>query len=42
MSKWLLGTPGTELKNWKAGDFISDDKLDIYDLVMMRKALIAK
>jgi len=42
LNKWLVGAPDTELKNWKAGDFIEDDQLDVFDLVMMRKALIAK
>ncbi|MBQ6034069.1 leucine-rich repeat protein [Ruminococcus sp.] len=42
MNKWLLNVPGTELANWKAGDFIKDEQLDVYDLVLMRKALIAK
>lgn len=42
LNKWLLGTPDTELKDWKAGDFTKDEVLDIYDLVMMRKALISK
>jgi hypothetical protein len=42
MNKWLVGAPDTELKNWKAGDFIEDEQLDVFDLVMMRKALIAK
>lgn len=42
LNKWLVGAPDTELKNWKAGDFIEDDQLDVFDLVMMRKALISK
>ena len=42
LNKWLVGAPDTELKNWKAGDFIEDEQLDVFDLVMMRKALIAK
>ena len=42
MNKWLVRAPDTELKNWKAGDFIEDEQLDVFDLVMMRKALIAK
>ena len=42
LSKWLLGTPDTKLANWRAGDFDKDDRLDTFDLVQMRKALIEK
>lgn len=42
LSKWLLGTPDTKLANWKAGDFDKDGRLDTFDLVQMRKALIEK
>lgn len=40
--KWLLGNSGAELKNWKAADFIKDENLDVFDLVLMRKAIIEK
>ena len=39
VQKWLTSNKSDEIKNWKAGDFISDDKLDVYDLIMMRKKL---
>ena len=38
--KWLLGSADAELKNWKAADFCNDNILDIFDLCLMRKALI--
>ena len=38
--KWLLGTPDAELVNWKAGDFCKDNKLNIFDLTLMRRELI--
>lgn len=38
--KWLLGSSKAELKNWKAADFNSDGKLDVFDLCQMRTALI--
>lgn len=38
--KWLLGTPDAELVNWKAGDFCKDNKLNVFDLTLMRKELI--
>jgi hypothetical protein len=41
LQKWLLAVPDTELKNWKAADFNEDGKLDVFDLCLMRKALIA-
>lgn len=42
LQKWLLGDKSAELKNWKAADYTKDEKLDIYDLVLMRKAIITK
>ena len=42
LQKWLLGDKSAELKNWKAADYTKDEKLDIYDLVLMRKAIIQK
>ncbi|MGN0575976.1 MAG: hypothetical protein ACI4J2_08090 [Ruminococcus sp.] len=33
---WLLND-GTELKNWKNADFISDNELDVFDLCLMKK-----
>lgn len=38
--KWLLGVPNIELANWKAADFTNDDILDVFDLCLMKKALI--
>lgn len=37
--KWLLGDPGTELKNSLAADFCSDNILDAFDLCMMRNEI---
>lgn len=42
LSKWLHGNPNTELKNWKAGDLAKDNQLDVFDLILMRKALASK
>ena len=42
LQKWLLAVPDTQLADWKAGDLCEDDVLDVYDLVSMRKALIAQ
>ncbi len=40
--KWLLGDKNAELKNWKAADYTKDEVLDVFDLVIMRKAIIDK
>ena len=40
LQKWLLGSADAELINWKAADFCNDNVLDIFDLCLMRKALI--
>ena len=40
LQKWLLAVPGTELKNWKAGDLCEDNVLDIYDLILIRRQLL--
>ena len=40
LQKWLLAVPDTHLANWNAADFCCDNKLDIFDLVLMRKALL--
>jgi len=40
--KWLLGSAKYSLADWKAADFCSDGKLDIFDLTHMKKELIKK
>lgn len=40
LQKWLLAVPGTQLANWKAGDICPDDRLDAFDMVLMRRELI--
>lgn len=39
-NKWLLGVPDTELPNGKAANLCDDDRLDVFDLTLMRKLLI--
>ena len=41
LQKYLLGKDDTDILNWRAADICSDDILDVFDLVAMRKALIA-
>lgn len=40
LQKWLLAVPDTHLANWKAADFCDDDRLDVFDLALMKRALI--
>ncbi|WP_294754355.1 dockerin type I repeat-containing protein [uncultured Ruminococcus sp.] len=40
LQKWLLGDPDITFADWKAADFFNDDKLDIFDLILMRKELV--
>ena len=42
LQKWLLAVPDTHLANWKAADFCEDNKLDVFDLCLMKRALIYK
>ena len=38
--KWLLNKPDSDLPNWKAADLIDDDKLDVFDLCVMKQILV--
>ncbi|NLT10732.1 MAG: hypothetical protein GXY08_14740 [Ruminococcus sp.] len=40
MQRWLLSFPDTRLSNWKAGDLCEDNRLDGFDLTMMRLMLV--
>lgn len=42
LQKWLLAVPDTYLSNWKAADFCEDNKLNVFDLCLMKRALIEK
>ena len=42
LQKWLLAVPDTHIANWKAGDLCEDDKLDVFDLCLMKRELVAK
>ena len=42
LQKWLLAVPDTHLDNWKAADMCEDDRLDVFDLCMMKRKLIYK
>ncbi len=40
LQKWLLAVPNTKLADWKAADLCNDDRLDVFDLCLMRKELL--
>lgn len=40
LQKWLLAVPDTRLANWKAADLYEDNRLDTFDLCLMRRALL--
>ncbi|MCR5600644.1 MAG: dockerin type I repeat-containing protein [Ruminococcus sp.] len=42
LQRWLLGRTDAKLTNWEAADFCKDDKIDVFDLCLMRKALLIK
>lgn len=37
LQRWLLAVPDVELKNWKAADLCEDDRLDVFDLCILRQ-----
>ncbi len=39
MQKWLLAVPDITLVNWKAGDIFDDNRLDVFDLCLMKRML---
>ena len=40
LQKWLLAVPNTRLSDWKAADLYSDDRLNIFDLCVMKRMLL--
>lgn len=42
LQKWLLSVPDTKLSDWKAADLCEDGVIDIFDLAMMKRALLNK
>ena len=38
--RWLTGSPGAEPANWKARDFVNDDRLGARDLTAMKRRLL--
>ena len=42
LQKWLLAFPDTNLPDWNRADLYRDGRLDIFDLCLMKRALIEK
>ena len=42
LQKWLIAVPDTELTDWKAADLYEDDRLDVFDLCMIKQILISR
>ena len=40
LQKWLLAVPDVKLNNWKAADFCEDNRLDVFDLCLMKRKLL--
>ena len=40
LQKWLLAVPDTHLACWQAADLCEDNRLDVFDLCMMKRMLI--
>lgn len=40
LQKWLLAVPDTHLAGWKAADLCEDDRLDVFDLCLMKRELV--
>lgn len=40
LQKWLLSVNETKLTNWKAADLYADDRLDVFDLAIMKRELL--
>lgn len=42
LQKWLFASPDTYLANWKAADLCEDERLNAFDLCLMKRLLINK
>jgi hypothetical protein len=40
LQKWLLAVPDTYLVNWEAADLGADNRIDVFDLCLMRQKLV--
>ena len=40
IQKWLLGVSGSKLKDWRAAEYNKDGIIDVFDLALMKRALL--
>ena len=40
LQKWLLAVPDTHLAQWRAANFCNDERLDVFDLCLMKRELL--
>lgn len=40
LQKWLLAVPDAKLADWKAADLCKDNRLDVFDLCLMKRELL--
>ena len=40
LQKWLLAMPGTDIADWRSCDLCRDDRLDVFDLCLMKRELV--
>ena len=40
LQKWLLAIPDTKLADWKARNLCNDNRLDVFDLCLMKRELL--
>jgi hypothetical protein len=40
LQKWLLAVPDTHFADWRAADYCPDNKLNVFDLCLMKQALV--
>ncbi|MDE6034364.1 MAG: dockerin type I repeat-containing protein, partial [Ruminococcus sp.] len=42
LQKWLLAVSNVTLPDWKAADLCEDNKIDVFDMIEMRKLIVNK
>lgn len=42
LQKWLICTPNSTLTDWQAADMCDDDRIDVFDLCIMKRELLKK
>ncbi|MCM1133198.1 MAG: dockerin type I repeat-containing protein [Ruminococcus flavefaciens] len=40
MQKWLIAVPDVRLNDWEAGDLYKDERIDVFDLCLMKRLLV--